>query len=278
MKQVASKLVPFAFALGMIAPGTAHAQDTHPLMSSKYWVNVGAYFAARDFKASADGTVSGDNNDLDFEREFALDDGPDLMIAEFGWQFGEKWGIGLQYFQSERDGQRTLERTLEWQDVTYEAGVSLRAETDLKIGRVVLSRNFWDGGNHSLRVSGGFHWLEIGASLAGEATLEDMSTGFRRESVSASAPIPNIGAWYRYSVSERWLLSARVDWLSASVDDYSGGIWNVNVGANLSFSDHFGAGLAYQFFELDGSVKNSDWRGDIKSSFSGPHLYLSAYW
>ena len=39
-----------------------------------------------------------------------------------------------------------------------------------------------------------------------------------------------------------------------------------------------GIGAAYQFFQIDGSVKNSSWRGDIQTRFSGPHLYINGFW
>lgn len=250
----------------------------HPIMSSKYWINVGVYFADHDFQASADGTVAGKNNEFDFERAFDLDAGPDLFTAEFGWQVTDNWGLAMQYFRSERNGSRALAESIEWEDVTYEVGVDLAAGTELSIFRTVVSRRFWDGGPHSARLSAGIHWLELGAQLSGEATLDDMSTEFRNESVSASAPVPNIGARYSYSPSNRWLISARVDWLSADIDEYSGSIWNASAGFNLRISEHLGGGVAYQFFEIDGKIKNDSWYGNISTRFSGPQLYFSAYW
>ena len=278
MRVAKARLLSFWVLGCILVSSSAAAQDVHPLMTSKYWGNLGVYFAARNFEASANGSVLGQNRDLDFEGAFGLDDGPDLFMGELGWQFGEKWGLGLQYFQSKRDASKTLEETFEWEDVTYNAGVDIRAGTDVSITRIVFSRRFWDGGPHSVRIGAGIHWLELGAKIAGQATLNDMSTEFRTNSVSASAPVPNIGAWYRYSPSDRWLLSARIDWLSASIDEYSGGIWNSSVGANYRLSQHFGVGAAYQLFQLDGSVKNSNWRGDIQVRFSGPHLYVSGFW
>jgi putative cardiolipin synthase len=56
--------------------------------------------------------------------------------------------------------------------------------------------------------------------------VNDQSTGFRREPASADLPLPNVGASYWRSLSPRWLLTGRVDWFSASIGDYSGGLWN----------------------------------------------------
>ncbi len=262
----------------MLVSSLVDAQELHPQMSSKYWVGIGAYFAARDHEASAKGTIGGGDRELDFEQVFGLDHGPDLFMAEFGWQFSKNWGLALQYFGSERNASKTLEQTVEWKDITYDVGVAIQAGSNISIVRMFFSRRLWDGGRHSVRVGAGIHWLEIGAHIAGQASLNDMSTEFRAESVAAEAPVPNIGVWYRYSPSDRWFFSARADWLSANIGVYSGGIWNVSAGANFRISQRIGVGVAYQFFELDGSVKKSSWRGDVHTRFSGPHLYVSAYW
>jgi uncharacterized protein YfiM (DUF2279 family) len=255
------------------------AQELHPQMTSKYWVGIGAYFAARDHEASADGTIIGGVNQiLLFDQELGLDDGPSVFMAEFGWQFSKNWAVALQYFDSEQNASKTLEQTVEWKDVTYNAGVAIQAGMNITVTRLFFSRRFWDGGRHSFRAGAGIHWLDIGADIAGQASLNDMSTEFRVEPVSANAPVPNIGAWYRYSPSDRWIVSARVDWLSANIDVYSGEIWNFSAGANFRITQRIGVGVAYQYFELDGSFKDSSWTGDIHTRFSGPFVYVSAAW
>jgi len=266
-----------ALCILLLAP-SANAQDMHPLMDSKYWLSAGVYAADRTFEAEAKGSVPGTNREIGFEGAFGVDDAPNLFMAEFGWQFSEKWGLAFQYFQSDREGSKTIDESFEWEDVTYDVGVDITAGTNVSIARFFFARQFWDGGPHSVRVGAGLHWLEMGAFVEGIATLNDQSTEFRRNTVSMSAPVPNIGAWYRYSPSDRWLMTARLDWLSASVGEYSGGIWNVSAGANYRFFKNFGAGINYQFFQLDGSVDSDNWQGGVKAQFKGPHIYINGFW
>ena len=266
-------------ALIVVVPGlTAAEEDVHPLMTSKYWGNVGVYFSARDFDASATGSIGGFTRGIDFESRAGLGDQPDLFMAELGWQFSSDWGLALQYFESERSGSKTLTESIEWQDLVFDVGVSVEAATSVEITRLFFARRYRDDGPHSLRLGAGFHWLRLGASLAGEATLNDLSREFRRSAVKADIPMPNIGAWYRYAASPRWLLNLRTDWLSASVDKYKGGIWNASAGINYSAWDHVGVGLSYQFFQLDGTIKEDNWRGDIQTKLTGPFVYVSGYW
>ena len=266
-------------ALILTVPGlAAEADDVHPLMTSEYWANLGVYFSERDFSASAEGSVAGITRSLDFESNTGLKDRPDLFMAELGWQFTPDWGVALQYFESKRSASRTLSDSIEWQDLVFDVGVRVDAESSVEITRLFFARRFRDKGPHSLRLGAGIHWLRVGAGLAGEATLNDLSREFRRSVVKTEIPMPNIGAWYRYSPSRRWIFNLRADWLSASVDEYKGGIWNAVAGVGFSPWDHVGFGLSYQFFQLDGTIKEDRWRGDIQTSFTGPVVYISGYW
>jgi len=266
-------------ALILTVPGlAAESDDLHPLMNSKYWGNIGVYFSARDFDASAEGAIAGITKSFDFESSAGLDDHPDLLMAELGWQFTPKWGLALQYFESERSASKTLTDSIEWRDLIFDVGVRIDASSSVEITRLFFARRFRDDGPHSLRLGAGVHWLRMGATLAGEATLNDLSREFRRSVVRAEIPMPNVGAWYRYSPSRKWMFNLRADWLSASVDKYKGRIWNAAAGVNFSPWDHVGFGLSYQFFQLDGEIKEDRWRGKVQTTFTGPFVYISGYW
>lgn len=268
-----------AIAAACLLSTSALAQDVHPAMEAKWWVTGGSFLAKRNLEATATATIEGaPSRQFDFERALGLDDSPDLFMAELGWQFSNNWGVAMQYFRSKRDGTRVLEESFEWQDNLYDLGAQVNAGTQMEITRFFLARRFRDNGPHSLRVGAGIHWLDMSAYISGEATLNDQTTEFRTSSAKASLPIPNIGLWYRYSPNENWLISARTDWLSASIDNYSGDIWNASIGVNFRIWDHIGAGANFQYFELAGTIKEDDWRGRVTTSFTGPYLFISGYW
>ena len=249
-------------------------------MDAKYYFSVGGYFASRGFKASAAGSVTPTvpTTFIDFDTDLRVDDAPDLLVAEFRWQYTSNWNLGQQYFNSSRDGYHVLEESIEWEGVTYEIGAEVAARTSVDVTRIVLSRNFRSNDDHDLRLTGGLHWLDLSAEIEGEATLGDGSTAFTASKASASLPIPNLGILYQYSPSEKWLISARVDWFSASIDDWSGSIWNTNVNVNYQVGKNFGLGLGYQFFQIDGRLDEERWKGDLRVRFSGPTFLLSGYW
>jgi hypothetical protein len=103
-----------------------------------------------------------------------------------------------------------------------------------------------------------------------------MATGF--ESVTTQGPVPNIGVWYKYSISENWALRGRLDWLSASIGKYDGQLTNASFGVNYQVARNFGIGLNYHNFKLDVTVDESDWRGRVITSYDGLYVYLSFFW
>ena len=99
-----------------------------------------------------------------------------------------------------------------------------------------------------------------------------------QERASIAQPLPNFGAWYMHAFSEKWASTLRVDWLSASVGDYDGYIVNAAFNLDYAVTDHFGIGLAYNFFEINLKVEDQDWTGRIVSRFDGPYIALTGYW
>ena len=262
----------------VLSASPAGAEEMHPLLNSKYWVKVGAYFASRDTGISASGSVGIASKTQNWDSSAGLDDTSDLFTVEFGWQFAKKWDFAMQHWRSSRNGRKVLSETIEWEDVEYEAGVDIETHTSMTITRMFFSRRFWDKGPHDFRVGAGLHLIDMRASIRGEATLDDMTTQFQASVVSAQFPFPDIGAWYRYSLSDRWLFYTRVDWLSASTSDYAGGIWNAAAGVDFSLTKNLGFGLAYQYFEINGTVKEDTWRGELHSRYEGFMLSIDGFW
>jgi len=268
----------FVTNLPVVAAETAIADDLHPMMTDKYWVNVGGFFADRDLDASVEGGLGDIKTVIDFESHMGLDDKSDLLMSEFGWQFGEEWGLSFQYFQVDRSATETIEKTIEWDGLVFEAGAEISAATSISVTRLFFSRRFWDGGRHSFRLGAGVHLLKTAASIGGEVTIDDQTKEYQSSAVSASFPVPDIGVWYRYSPSNRWLLYSRLDWFSADLGDFAGSVWNFAAGANIQITEHLGIGLSYQLFEINGTIRENQWRGSLRTRLTGPNLHITGYW
>ena len=159
---------------------------------------------------------------------------------------------------------------------TPEPGV--RGGLDFTLIRTFFARSFDSADHHDYGIGLGIHWLEIGAFIEGLAIINGEDAGFRRESVRAAAPLPNIGGWYTRSLSPRWSFRARLDWFSADIDTYDGTLINASAGVNYQIVENFGIGASYNLFRLDVGVDDNDWRGEVTTSYQGLFIHASAYW
>lgn len=262
-----------------LVPAFAQAQgsgDQHPLLTSKYHLAAGAYFGSGDFEISADGSSPGTG--IDFGRTLDADESDASPFGTFLWRFGDKWSLRMQAFELDVSGGRVLDHDVQFGDVTFKEGSRIDAGLDTTVIRAFMGRTFSTGTQHEFGAGVGLHWMQLDAFVSGEILVNDQTPAFSRESVSADLPLPNIGAWYWYAPTNRWLVTSRIDWLSASVGDYSGSLWNVGLGVQYQLSKHFGIGMEYEYFDLDGDIEDTNWKGSATISTNGPSIFVTASW
>ena len=106
--------------------------------------------------------------------------------------------------------------------------------------------------------------------------IDKLESNFERRSVSAVAPLPNIGVWYFYAPNTKWMYTARVDWFGITVGDYSGNMWNLAPGVNYQFHKNIGVGLQYRYFNAMLKIDKPDWDGRVSLIYHGPLLSVNA--
>ncbi len=252
--------------------------DVHPSLTKKYVLDLGVFFPDRSFKIDVDGSIAGANPSIRFEDEFGLNRSDEVFAIDFGWRFGKKWSLLTQYFESSGSRSAVLDEDIEWKDVVFEQGSNAVAGQDFRLVRVFFGRQFNTSERHDFGIGAGLHWLEIGAFIEGNIIVGGGPNEFRRESVNVEFPLPNIGVWYRYSLSPKWAFRSRYDYLNADIGDFNGSMTNAALGLNYQLFENFGVGLNYNFFELDLGVTKPDWRGQVKSRYEGLFVYISANW
>jgi len=271
----------FALLLMAALSGTVFAQKTddstgyHPFLSDKFHLGLGGFWPQKSFKIRVDG--SDPTEEIDFEEDLAYDESESTTSLNFRWRYSKNWSLWGQYWVVDSENSAILTEDIEWEDIIFEEGTFVSSGVDFSVVRIFLGRSFWNKPGHEFGAGGGIHWMEIDSFIEGQI-ITDTTTEFRHESANTSLPLPNIGVWYMYSWSPRWLVDARLDWLSASVGKYSGGLWHAQGGIHYQISRTFGIGFAYSSFNVDADVDEGDWRGHIETEQNGPRLELTASW
>jgi hypothetical protein len=278
-RNLVTAIIATTLSLGFLSP-VAEAQsspDVHPWLDSTFIVNLGGFYPRKEFTISVDGESS--NNEIDFDRDAGVVDSEATGTMNFHWRFGEKWSMAGQYYATRDSGQAVLDHDIEIRDSVIRAGSNIGAGAELDLFRVFFGREFFtDEPYHEFGIGAGVHWLQIGAFVEGEIFVNDISQGFKRETAKADLPLPNVGTWYWRSLSPHWLFTARLDWFSASIDEYSGDLWNAGVGIQYQPWENLGFGLSYQYFKIDVDLEKNNWNGSVALEQDGPALSVSFNW
>lgn len=276
MKTTRNISAPLALSL-LAFPAIGLSDDNvHPEISSRFNIDLGVFFPDRTARLGAGVDVGADSG-IDFSDQFGLEKHHETFALDFSWRFGEKWSVSAQYFETSGKAEAELGEDVDWNGILFTRGSTVKASTGFALYRALVGRSFGSDERTDFGIGIGLHWLELNAALEGNIFVNN-NVAFTREAVAAAAPLPNIGAWYRYSLSPRWAFRARADWFSAAVDEYDGTLVNWQVGVNYKLFPNAGLGLAYNAIDLDVGIDNRRWYGNADLSFDGPFAFVSIYW
>lgn len=264
-----TKLYLPVFAL-LFVTQTLFSQDNkrNPLLEDKFFIEAGLFNPSKELKLSADGSIV--NDEIDFGETFKLTDNESTFFFRVDWRFAKKWKVSAEYFGIDNGNRLTLDQDIEFEDITFEKGSTVRAGITMNIWRIFFGRQLLSREKHLLGVGLGVHAMNIGAFVEGEILTSVNDLEFERRRVSALVPLPNVGGWYLWGPHPRWMLGARVDWFGLTIDEYSGGLWNIAPQVKFQIIENLGIGVDYRFFYVNANVRQESWKGSFNMDFTGP--------
>ena len=269
------RLVVLVLATWLSADALA---EPHPLIERKVYFQGGTFFTRPDIDIRVDGDAGEIGTTVDVEAVLGLSARDEMFAGELWWRFTDQWRVAMQYFKFNERAASVLELDIEFEGLEFLAGNILSAGTKLNVTRLFVGRDLLRNERQVFGVGLGVHLLDLSASVTGEARVEGENVGRTAAGGSADAPLPNIGAWYTWAPNDRWAVTSRLDWLSASIDPYDGTIVNASAGFNYRITKNIGAGINYNVFTLNVNMSDSGWSGKADIKLHGPYAYVSAYW
>jgi hypothetical protein len=262
----------FLLVIFTILPTQAQEEKLNPLNEDRFLVEAGVFTVSRSFKIRADGEFP--NEEIDFNESFGLADTEPTYFLQFAWRFSKRWTVSLQSFGVSASDGAVLEEDVEFEDITFEKGSFVEGGINFQLYRLYFERRVFMRPKHDITVGIGIHGMNIETFIEGEVRTSEGNLEPDRRSVSALIPLPNVGFSYAWFPHHRWMLGADVDWFGLTIDQYSGGLWDVVPKVRFQIIDHFGVGMEYRFFAINAKVDTENWNGKLNLDFKGPSLTL----
>lgn len=261
-----------AIAFLVLLPAPAFAQRFDDTIT----VRLESYFAGINSTARLDGPT-GNGTEIDFEDDLGMRASKTLPALEIGWRINDDWLLQGQYYALNRRTEATLDRDIVVDDVVYPVSARVGAGFDSPVYRFTINNLVFQGERLEIGLGIGLHATNFKVFIEGEASVPGVGgTSFRREERSIFAPLPTVGAIGQWEPAPRFTLFGRLDWLSLSIDDYSGRLLNAEASASYSLFKWLDVGASYRYVDYRLSVDKNDWSGRLRYQFSGPSLFLRA--
>lgn len=263
---------PFMLALALLLGSAAQAQRFDDTVSIK----VEAYFAGVGSHARV-GTASGSiGTDIDFENQLGMDDNQVLPAFEIGWRINDDWVLQGQYYGLARRAEKTLDSAITIGETTYPVNARVGAGFDSDIYRFTINNLVFQRERLELGLGVGLHATDFDVFVEGQGSVGGLGTSLHREQRKIFAPLPTIGAIRQWEPARRVTLFGRVDWLSLTIDDYSGRLINAEASVSYTLHRYLDLGVSYRFVDYELRVRKPNWRGEVDYQFSGPAVFLRA--
>jgi hypothetical protein len=263
----------FLISATVSAQDSKDASNYHPFLSDTIYLNLGV------FNARNTATVGLGIGDRVAQEIDTTNTNSNASLA-LRWRYTENWSLWAQVWTTSNSSTATLTEDVLIDGVKVLEGSDITLETDLDILRLFFGRSFFKKPQSEWGAGIGLHWMELGLNLTSDIQTDPPTDidGTHGASLKGGVPLPNLGIWYMYSWSPKWVTTVRADWLEIELGEYSGNMYDVSAGVNWQFSEHVGVGLAYQFFDFSAAVNGTGGNTEISIKQDGPFLSLSANW
>jgi hypothetical protein len=244
-------------------------------LQDDFWIQASGFWASVDTDVRVASTANPDGGtEIDLEDDFGLDDSALLPAVFLGARLGGGWQLAAEYYSVGRDTTGTISRNITVDDVTYPANATVTAGFDTDIYRFTVGYAFVRNEHTEVGAALGLHATNIDFSLSGQGTVggAPVSTQARRKEFLA--PLPTIGLFANFEVSPGLTVGARADYLSLSVGDYDGELFNGQASIAYRITKNIGIGAAYRYVAYNVGVSKPDALGEFDYDYSGPSLFL----
>jgi hypothetical protein len=267
----------FAAAGPALAQSGAYAQG---LLNDKFSVSLGGFLVGTDLKGELNGRATGGQQEIDFGTDFGLDNDATRVRLDGLWRITPKHRLRFMYFDTQNDGTRTLDRTINWGDYTFNVGAQVTAESRIWVAELAYEYAFTRQPTYEVAGTIGVHYLDTQLKLSGSATFTDANGNVStaqsttREN-SVPAPLPVIGLRGAWVVAPQWYLDAYAQFFKAKLQGIDGTITDARIAATWMFHRNMGVGLGFNYFGTDVDVDKSSFDGSLKVGYSGLQLFIT---
>lgn len=239
----------------------------HPMFTDAWYLSAGVLWAESNVTANLNTGAIGAGALIDFEDDMGLDEDNLIGLFDARWHFTKRWQLEVEYFKLDRDNEKQVQRVIDWGNLNIPINSVTKGSFNMEDFRVSVGYAFFRSKDKEVGFGLGAHVARLEAGLS--------TRNFGSEVASQTAPLPFFTVYARMALTDRWLLSMRVDRLSLDTGDIDGKVFSSGFDVIYQPWRHFSVGVGFRDINFQISSVSDDWRGKAQIQQSGPMLFLS---
>jgi hypothetical protein len=240
------------------------------------WAQLAYFLPTIDSTARLDSTITArPGTGVRLEDELGLSDRKGTPYLLLGTRLGDRWRLEFEYYELKRSATTVLGRDIEWGDTTFPLSAEVTSRFDTSVYRLSGGYSFYRTQQAEAGAALGLHVTDFRLGLSGQGT-GPAGLAFQREERDQLVPLPTVGLYGTYRISEQWQVRGRIDFLSFEYDEYDGSLTNWLAAIDWRFARNWGAGAGYRYVEYELDSTKGNFLGQVNYRFRGPTIYLEA--
>ena len=263
-----------ASTLGAAAAAPAFCQEAipdHPALRDKFYFTLGAYFPRTTTSADLE-SRTGIGTNIDFENTLGMKESKTVPMAMARWRTGERWRIEAEYFQLNRTGDKTVDRTINWGDQTFPVNSTVSSKFDFSDLRISAGYSFFRTKDKEVGVGLGLHAAGYDATLSGTFNGAPIAG----DSEKVTAPLPVLSAYGQFALTDRWAVGGRMDRFALKYGKFSGNLTGIALDVMYQPFKNVGFGIGSRALALKVAAEDEGRKAEFKQTFQGPVLFVNA--
>lgn len=267
----------FGFALALVGSLVLSSPARAEQAGDRLWLRAGAFRPAFDSKARIDvpGTPI-EGTEIDFEDDLGLEGKDAVFDIEGGVRITHRFRLEAGYVSLGRTRELSLGRDIRWEETVYPVRARVEAGLGSDIYRVAAGYSLLRSERAELGLRAGAHITTFRMFIEGEASFNDQSVGLKREEKDQTVPLPHLGLFANYDLSDRLTLHGNANYFALEVGKYRGQIVDLSAGVSARILPRIGVGARYRYVGYGVRARSDRWQGRVDYTFHGPALFLEA--
>ncbi len=253
-----------------LAQATSYSPDLPPrVIEDRFRVEVTLLGASIDTRLRVDQSLTVPGTEVSAEDDLGLDDFALMPQAEITLLPGKRHLLRLSGFSSRRSASTILDEEIFFDDEVYEPGERVDSELNLTMFGLTYGYRFLVRDRAELTGTFGIQITSVEVNALVRSRVV-------RDAESGVAPLPMLGVEGRYDFTKRWSAEARLQYLTADIDEVDGSILDARLAVTWRMNPYLVFGLGYRSFTIDIDSRDENDPGMVDMSFDGPLLFARA--